>query len=65
MDTRHALHQRQVAAGRILRNELPSTRARLHLLYAERAQLTLVRDPDACTAATVTLPFQPALPEAR
>ena len=44
---------------------IASTRARLHLLYAERAQLTLVRDPDACTAATVTLPFQPALPEAR
>jgi LytS/YehU family sensor histidine kinase len=36
---------------------LASTRARLALLYAEAAQLTLSRGPDAWTVATVALPF--------
>ena len=36
---------------------LASTRARLTLLYADAAQLSLARDTEACTVATVTLPF--------
>jgi anti-sigma regulatory factor (Ser/Thr protein kinase) len=38
---------------------LASARARLALLYADAAQLTLTRDPDA-TVATVSLPFHVA-----